>query len=74
MTKTWETGEIGGQVQCETCGEMHEGEYHHEGTFGEGPIFAVTCGLDGLTDWFTLAGLFPVEPRPAAASLGLVLR
>jgi hypothetical protein len=28
-------------------------EYSHEGTFGEGAIYAVVCTTDHLTDYYT---------------------
>jgi hypothetical protein len=40
-------------VQCDTCGERHEGSYSHEGRFGEGAIFEIVCPTDGLSDFYT---------------------
>ena len=42
-----------GTVECDECGERHVAEYSHEGRFGEGPIFAVVCTRDDLTDYYT---------------------
>jgi hypothetical protein len=42
-----------GKVVCETCGEVHVAEYSHEGQFNEGPIYAVVCTADHLTDYVT---------------------
>lgn len=44
-------------AECDRCGKVHEATYHHEGRFGEGHIFAVTCPEDGLTAWHTTEGL-----------------
>jgi hypothetical protein len=46
-----------GTVICHECGERHVAEYSHEGRFGEGPIFAVVCPVDYLTDYYTTEGL-----------------
>lgn len=61
---------------CDRCeGATHEAEYHHEGTFGEGAIFAVTCPEDGLTQFHTREGVTEQQvERVTAASLGLDLR
>jgi hypothetical protein len=40
-------------VVCFQCEARHEAEYSHEGRFGEGPIYAVVCTEDGLTDYYT---------------------
>lgn len=42
------------RVQCHQCGQEHEGQHHHEGRFGEGPIYIVICEADGLADYYTL--------------------
>lgn len=42
---------------CDGCGNVHPAEYSHEGQFGEGPIFAVTCTVDYLTSYHTTEGL-----------------
>lgn len=44
-----------GEMTCFQCGERHVAEYHHEGRYGEGSIYAVVCSADGLdlTDWYT---------------------
>ena len=43
----------GGSVQCFECGAWHEAEYSHDGRFGEGPIYAVTCTDGLLTSYYT---------------------
>lgn len=45
-------------VQCQECGANHEANYSHEGRFGEGPIYAVICTVDGLTDYYTTEVVF----------------
>lgn len=45
---------------CQRCGKTHEAEYSHEGRFNEGPIFAVVCTDDHLTDYYTEEGLLPL--------------
>jgi hypothetical protein len=40
-------------VDCR-CGGVHAAWHSHEGAYGEGPIYAATCPLDGLADYFTL--------------------
>ena len=47
---------------CDRCNAAHEAEPSHEGQWGEGPIWAVTCPVDGLTQWHTREG---VRPAPA---------
>jgi hypothetical protein len=47
-------------VRCHTCEELHVAEYSHEGRFNEGPVFAVVCDQDWLTDYYTTEGLEPV--------------
>lgn len=42
----------GGTVECDTCGERHPATYHHDGQFGEGPVYEVTCTRDGLADYY----------------------
>lgn len=42
---------------CDGCSQIHPAEYSHEGRFGEGAIFAVVCGVDGLTSYHTTEGL-----------------
>jgi hypothetical protein len=44
-------------VICHECGQRHVAEYSHEGLHGEGPIFAVVCPVDYLTDYYTTEGL-----------------
>lgn len=44
-------------VSCERCGEAHPAEYSHEGRYGEGHVYAVTCTADLLTDYYTEEGL-----------------
>lgn len=52
-----------GIVQCDNCGKYHSATYDHEGQHHEGPIHAVTCPQDGMTDYYTNERL---EPREAA--------
>jgi hypothetical protein len=40
-------------ITCQECGQQHEATYSHEGRFNEGPIFAVVCPVDWLTDYYT---------------------
>lgn len=49
----FQTGDRAGYVVCDECGGEHVAEYSHEGMFGEGPIFAVVCPVDDLTDYYT---------------------
>lgn len=42
--------------QEDGCWGTHEGTYSHEGHFGEGPIYAVVCPRDDVTDYYTLEG------------------
>jgi hypothetical protein len=42
------------QVMCSTCNQLHPAEYHHEGQYGEGPIYISTCPSDWLADFYTL--------------------
>lgn len=44
-------------VVCYECGGKHEATYSHEGRFGEGPIYAVVCTVDWLTDYYTVEAL-----------------
>lgn len=39
-------------VDCDECGEEHTATYSHEGSYGEGAIYAVVCA-DWLTDYYT---------------------
>jgi hypothetical protein len=41
------------EVTCQECGQVHIAEYSHEGRFNEGPIYAVVCTQDNLTDYYT---------------------
>lgn len=41
-----------GTVECDTCGGRHPATYHHEGQFGEGAVYEVTCTVDGLADYY----------------------
>lgn len=41
-------------VVCHECGAEHLGTYSHLGQYGEGPIYAVVCTADDLTDYYTL--------------------
>lgn len=43
-----------GMVVCDMCGHEHQAVYTHDGQFGEGPIYAVVCPVDDLTDYYTL--------------------
>jgi hypothetical protein len=40
-------------VRCHYCDQLHPATYSHEGRFGEGPIYAVVCPVDNLTDYYT---------------------
>lgn len=40
-------------MRCFTCDRWHEAHYHHDGQYGEGPIFIVICEEDGLADYYT---------------------
>lgn len=53
-----------GIVQCDNCGKYHSATYDHEGMYNEGPVHAVTCPQDELTDYYTNERL---EPREAVA-------
>lgn len=44
-------------ADCESCGAVHPAEYSHEGRFSEGPVYAVVCTVDYLTDYYTTAGV-----------------
>jgi len=47
---------------CEHCGANdHEAVYDHEGRFHEGPVYAVECPADLLTDYYT-AQMIDTEP------------
>lgn len=48
-----------GRIQCDRCPDIHPAHYSHEGRFGEGPIYAVVCTADGLTDYWTSELLMP---------------
>lgn len=41
-----------GHVDCDHCGARHVAEYSHEGQHAQGPIFAVVCDVDYLTDYY----------------------
>lgn len=41
-----------GAVVCDSCGATHEATYSHEGSYGEGAIYAVVCPADYLTDYY----------------------
>lgn len=45
------------EVRCDECDELHPAEYSHESIHGQGPIYAVVCTRDGLTDYYTSEGL-----------------
>lgn len=44
-------------VTCDHCGAVHQAEFSHDGLHGEGPIFAVVCTVDQLTDYYTTEGV-----------------
>lgn len=46
--------QVGTLDYCDQCGQPHEATYSHEAQFGQGPIFAVVCPVDDLTDYYTL--------------------
>lgn len=49
-------------IGCYHCPDEHEGNYSHDGRFGEGPIYAVVCTVDHLTAYYTLeAAVTPVK-------------
>lgn len=50
-------------VACDHCGDWHPATYSHEGVHGEGPIHAVVCDKDHLTDYYTRQRLEP-KPKP----------
>lgn len=41
-----------GHVTCDQCGGRHVAEFSHIGQFGQGPIYAVVCTEDYLTDYY----------------------
>jgi len=41
-----------GRVDCDNCGSLHIAEFSHIGQFDQGPIFAVVCTVDDLTDYY----------------------
>lgn len=43
---------------CDECEQVHHAEPSHEGTFGEGLIYAVVC-VDGLTSYYTAERVRP---------------
>lgn len=54
------------QARCQECGDLHPAEFSHDGANGQGPIYAVVCTRDDLTDYYTEEGLeAPAEPAPA---------
>lgn len=67
-----ETPEFGTAV-CDRCHKTHEATYSHEGRFGEGPIYAVVCDDDDLTDYYTTEAVRFDTPRshPTATDLGI---
>lgn len=60
-------------VICDECGERHEATYSHEGRFNEGPVYAVVCPVDSLTDYYTTEALVDGPPALTAAELGIDL-
>lgn len=53
------------EVTCHECGRTHPAEYSHEGRYGEGPIYAVVCDADHLTDYYTA---YAVREVPAMST------
>ena len=51
-------------VTCQECGAEHPATYSHEGSHGEGAIFAVVCD-DGLTDYYTAEAVRETAASPA---------
>jgi hypothetical protein len=49
------------RVRCDNCGNLHPAEYSHEGRFSEGPLWAVVCPADRLTDYYTVERLEQVR-------------
>jgi hypothetical protein len=45
-------------VRCQECGAKHVAEYNHEGDYDQGPIYAVVCTADHLTDFYTAEAVF----------------
>lgn len=42
-----------GVATCAHCGQLHAVEYHHDGRFGEGPIYgmwSLSCSVPWLRD------------------------
>lgn len=72
MTAPGIDGPTEGVVLCEYCGKFHRAEYHHDGSYGEGPIYAVWAidcprhdlwlrpsdGTPYEVDYFTKEGLW----------------
>jgi hypothetical protein len=50
MTTT--TTPANGHVICDNCGGRHIAEFSHIGNWNQGPIFAVVCTEDNLTDYY----------------------
>jgi len=42
-------------IDCanENCGSVHTATFSHDGDYGQGRIYAATCPVDGLTDYYT---------------------
>jgi hypothetical protein len=56
------TSPQGLHVGCHYCGGRHVAEYHHEGRYGEGHIYAVVCtdpvaNRLGVIDYYTTEAL-----------------
>lgn len=66
-------GQVVGTVECQDCGQRHVAEYHHEGRFNEGPVFAVVCGP--YIEMYTseVVNFDDVPANPTAADLGIEL-
>ena len=39
-----------GEAFCEVCGNFHPVEYHHEGRYGQGPIFVMSSASCRMAD------------------------
>lgn len=46
-----------GMVQCEQCGRWHWAEYSHVSRHGGHFVYAVTCTVDNLTDYYIESGV-----------------
>jgi hypothetical protein len=57
--------------QCDACGRPHPAEFSHQGRFGEGPIYAVVCTRDYLTDYYTGERVAPAAVTRVAGLTGV---